>query len=86
MKEDSVLIIQLDEAKRKLGELKGAIIDLGSALRITELKEKAEELEAKTTDAAFWSDQQNSGKILREIKQLKDAISSLPHVYGMRTY
>ncbi len=76
MKEDSVLIIQLDEAKRKLGELKGAIIDLGSALRITELKEKVEELEAKTTDAAFWSDQQNSGKILREIKQLKDKIGA----------
>jgi len=70
------LIIQLDEAKRKLGELKGEIEDLGSALRISELREKADELEAKTTEAAFWSDQQNSGKILREIKQIKDKIAA----------
>ena len=70
------MIIQLDEAKRKLGELKGEIEDLGSALRITELKQKADELEEKTTQADFWADQQNSGKILREIKQLKDKIAA----------
>ena len=40
------------------------------------MKQKADELEEKTTQADFWADQQNSGKILREIKQLKDKIAA----------
>ncbi len=70
------MIIQLDEAKRKLGELKKEIIDLGSALRIDELRVKVKELEEMANDPKFWSDQQNSGKVLRETKQLKDKIAA----------
>ncbi len=70
------MIIQLDEAKRRLLELKEEIDDLGQALRITEKREKVAELEEMTNDTNFWSDQQNSSKVLREIKQLKDKIAA----------
>ena len=69
------MIIQLDEAKRRLGELKKDIIDLGTALRIDDLRVKVEELEEMANDPNFWADQQNSGKVLRETKQLKDKIA-----------
>ena len=37
---------------------------------------KIEELEQLTYDPNFWGDQENSGKILRQLKQLKDKISA----------
>ncbi|MBO5682850.1 MAG: peptide chain release factor 2 [Clostridia bacterium] len=49
--------------------------ELGSALRIDELKAKVEELEAVTADPEFWNNQETSGKILKEVKNLKDKIA-----------
>ena len=72
--EDTLLIIALEEAKYKLENFRANITELGSALRIDELREKAAALEETTSSAEFWSDQENSGKILKEIKRLKTKI------------
>ena len=48
--------------------------DLGSALRIEDLKLRVAELEQKTSDPSFWGDQENSSKVLQELKQSKDTI------------
>jgi len=68
------LIIALEEAKYALTNFRDNLKELGNALRIDNLRKQAEELEAKTLDPDFWNDQANSGKILQQVKQLKDKI------------
>ena len=70
------MIIALEEAKHTLNNFRANIVELGSALRIDELKAQLEELEKKTLEPDFWNDQTNSGKILRQVKQLKDKIEA----------
>ncbi len=72
----SILIIQLEEAKYKLVSLRDNIKELGSAIRVEELKNEAEQLEKETLSADFWADQNQSGKTLRRIKQIKDKIEA----------
>ncbi len=69
------MIIALEEAKYKLENFRANIRELGSALRIEELRAKAEELDAITADPDFWNNQETSGKILKEAKNLKDKIA-----------
>ena len=68
------MIIQLEEAKRTLQGMRGDIAELGNALKIEKITEEAEELEQKTLVPNFWDDAENSSKILRELKQIKDTI------------
>ena len=68
------MIIQLEEAKRTLQGMRGDIAELGNALKIEKISEEAEELEQKTLVPNFWDDAENSSKILRELKQIKDTI------------
>ena len=68
------MIIALEDAKYKLIGLREDLTDLGSALRIDELRDKVVELEKQTLDADFWSNQENSSKVLQAIKQAKDKI------------
>ena len=70
------MILQLEEAKRKVAELEKDIDELGSALKIDELKVTLADLEAQTTAPDFWSaDQSVSGKILQRIKSIKGKIT-----------
>ena len=68
------MIIALENAKYELIALRENIADLGSALRIDELRVTAEELDAQTLDPNFWGNQENSSKVLQKLKQTKDAI------------
>ncbi len=70
------MIIALEEAKYKLIGMRADVEDLGSALRIDELRRTAEELDAKTLDPDFWSNQENSSSVLQKLKQTKDAIEN----------
>ena len=69
------MIIALEDAKYKLIAMRADIDDLGSALRIEELKVTAEELDKQTLDPDFWSNQENSSKVLQTIKQAKDTVA-----------
>ncbi len=69
------MIIALEEAKYRLINFRANITELGSALQIDLLREKAAKLEESTMDAEFWNDQQNSGKVLKQMKQMKDKIA-----------
>ena len=70
------MIIALEDAKYKLVGMRADLKELGSALRIDELKVTAEELDAQTLDQNFWSDQENSSKVLQKLKQTKDTIEA----------
>lgn len=72
---EATLIIQLDEAKRTLTGLTDTVEDLGSALRIDELKTQIDELEKSTLDANFWT-REDSGQILQNIKSRKDKLEA----------
>ena len=68
------MIIEFEEAKQRLRAMKGDAEELASALKIEKLRENARELEEKTFAPSFWDDQENSGRILRELKKTKDTI------------
>ncbi|MDD7675183.1 MAG: peptide chain release factor 2 [Eubacteriales bacterium] len=67
-------MIALEDAKYKLLALRDDIKELGSALRIDELRNNVAELEKQTLDADFWNNQENSSRVLQTIKQTKDKI------------
>ncbi len=68
------MIIALEEAKYKLIALRADVKELEQALRISDLKQKAEELEAQTLDPNFWNNPGAANKITQEIKQSRDTI------------
>jgi len=76
------MIIALEDAKYKLIAMRADIDDLGSALRIDELKKLASELDEQTLDPDFWSNQENSSKVLQKVKQTKDTIESYEELKG----
>ncbi len=69
------MIIALENAKHELVDMRDKVVELGSALRIEDLNGRIAELEQKTSDPAFWNDQENSSKVLQELKQSKDTVA-----------
>ena len=65
------MIIELEEYKYKLIGMRKDIAELRDSLRIDELTKQVGEMEEKTLDPEFWSNQDNSSKILQAIKQGK---------------
>ena len=76
------MIIQLEEAKNSLGELGEAIKELGNSLKVDELKKQVAELESQTEAADFWNNQAESGKILQNIKLIKDKIATYENLFN----
>lgn len=76
------MIIALEEAKLKLIALRADIKELGNALKISDLKSKAEELEAETLDPNFWSNPDKANKITQTIKQSRDTIDDYEKLCG----
>jgi len=71
-----LMIVALEEAKRKLVELGDVVAELGNQLRIEEARERAADLERETMVQDFWNDAEKSSKKLQEIKQLKTKVES----------
>lgn len=69
------MINALEEAKYKLENFRKDVAELGSALRIDDLRNKAAELDKITSDPEFWNNQENSGKVLKEVKRIKEKIT-----------
>ena len=70
------MIVALEEAKRRLVELRAVISELGNQLRIEESRERAADLERETLVQDFWNNAEKSSKKLQEIKQLKTKVES----------
>ena len=69
------MIVALEEARYKLIGMRPQIVELGSALRIEELKKELPALEEQTMQADFWADPAKSSAVLQQIKQSKATIA-----------
>ncbi len=74
-------MIDLEENKRKLQDLKTRFTNLENAIgKIEDLGKKLNELEEKTLSQDFWNDTKNSNIILKEIKEVKNKYTSLKNI------
>ncbi len=76
------MIVDFENYRQELGGMEGKILDLRAALDIDTAAEKKKELEAKTTDAAFYNDIENSQKVLQKMKQYEHKIERYEKLYG----
>ena len=64
-------MIQYEEYKQKLNNLKPTLDELHGALRTDDAKNEIDELEQKSAAEGFWNDLENAQKVLQRLKQLK---------------
>ena len=64
-------MIQYEEYKLKLNNLKPTLDELHVALRTDDARNEIDELEQKSAAEGFWNDLENSQKVLQRLKQLK---------------
>ena len=69
-------MIEFEEYKQKLNNLRPALNDLGLALDLDGAKQEIETLEAESAADGFWNDLARSQKVLQRIKQLKSKCDS----------
>ena len=75
------MILQLEQARLSLGDLKDGIKDLGDSIGFETLKTEVEELESKTGEAGFWDKPEESQHILKQLKHKK---STLEHYITLK--
>ena len=67
-------MLEFEEYKGKLNALKPTLEVLSGALKLDAAKKEIEELEAKSARDGFWNDVENSQKVQKRIKTLKDKV------------
>jgi len=65
-------MLEFEEYKVKLNNIKPMLEDLGIALKLTDAEKEIAELEKQTEQNGFWEDLENSQKVLKRTKQLKN--------------
>ena len=75
-------IIEYDTYKQKLIALEPELNKLAAALDLEGARKEVAELEAKTAEEGFWSDLENSQKVLQRTKQLKNKLESHQRLVG----
>ena len=64
-------MLEFEEYKIKLNNIKPILDDLGVALKLSDTEMEIAELEKQTEQNGFWDDLENSQKVLKRTKQLK---------------
>lgn len=67
-------MIEYDEYKIKLSEIKPKLLELKDALSLDKLKLQIEELEGLSAQPEFWNDNENSQKVLQKTSNLKSVV------------
>ena len=75
------MIVQLEEAKITLNQLKTDTAELKSALNVDELSAKSKELEETTCKEGFW-DRNDTQTILSELKSANDVVDAYNDLEG----
>ena len=66
---------EFDDYKVKINALKPALQGLGEALKLEEAEAEIDKLERESAEEGFWTNLDNSQKVLQKIKQLKNKVS-----------
>ncbi len=69
-------MLQYDEYKVKLQNLKPELMELKDALGLEKVQKEIAELEHKATEPGFWDDMEHSQKILQKTSQLKAVLEN----------
>jgi peptide chain release factor 2 len=67
-------MIEFDEYKQRAAALAPLIDQIKSAMNLNGVSAELSKLESLSSDQAFWSNMEESGKILKQIKRLKDKL------------
>ena len=67
-------MVQYDDLKQKLINIKDDVEDLSDALGVSAMKAEIDTLEHRTAFEGFWNDLEESQKILKKIKTLKNKL------------
>lgn len=73
-------MIDLEENKRELQNLKTKYLSLDKTLDKEKLEDRLKELEEKTLQDGFWNDVKKANSILRDIKEVKSKVTSLNEI------
>lgn len=68
-------MIEFDDYKVKIGTLKSTLDGLGEALKLADAEAEIDKLEKESAEDGFWSNLDNSQKVLQKIKQLKNKMT-----------
>ena len=64
-------MLEFEEYKVKLNNIKPALVELGAALQLDEARREANELEEESAQPNFWNDISHSQQVQQRLKQLK---------------
>lgn len=67
-------MIDLEENKRIIEDLRNRINNIYRDLKLDNKKEELEELESKTSEEEFWNNSNTSNSVLKQIKDIKNTI------------
>ena len=67
-------MLQYDELRLRLTAMRPDIDDFAEAIGLDDLRKELAGLEEKSADQEFWSDLENSSKVLQRIRRIKDKI------------
>jgi peptide chain release factor 2 len=75
-------MLAIDEYKFKLSEYTAPLEEVRQSLDISGKEARIAELEKRTEEPGFWENIQESGKVMKEIKNLKDTIADYDKLYS----
>ncbi len=66
------MIVEYEDYKTKIAAMKPQLETIRRAMKLDEVSEEIDRLQAESEADGFWSDQKNSQKVLQRLKQLKN--------------
>ena len=74
LRNETNMMIEFEEYKTKLRDLKPTLDSLRDALRLEAAEKEIEELEGQSAQEGFWNDVEKSQKVQKRLKQLKNKV------------
>ena len=77
-----VTMLEFEEYKIKLNNLRPTLLELGDALKLDEARREAASLEEESAQPGFWNDVQHSQQVQQRLKQLKSKCENYEKLQG----